>query len=139
MNPTFFDECFEKEIAKCVQIGLLCVQELPNDRPNVSNVIWMLTTENANLPEAKQLLELYHSWRISSSLDERRSIWGRMLALFTDQVFTIGTVNGVLQPVVTRKTLRNLPEKGVYSFAPGAYFGMYMIDTLWFDEKDGAG
>ena len=54
VNPTFFDECFEKEIAKCVQIGLLCVQELPNDRPNVSNVIWMLTTENANLPEAKQ-------------------------------------------------------------------------------------
>ncbi|KAL0797663.1 hypothetical protein Bca101_052837 [Brassica carinata] len=53
-NPTVFDECFEKEIAKCVQIGLLCVQELANDRPNVSNVIWMLTTENANLPEAKQ-------------------------------------------------------------------------------------
>ncbi|KAJ0248137.1 G-type lectin S-receptor-like serine/threonine-protein kinase [Hirschfeldia incana] len=53
-NPAVFDECFEKEIAKCVQIGLLCVQELANDRPNVSNVIWMLTTENAHLPEAKQ-------------------------------------------------------------------------------------
>ncbi|CAG7899941.1 unnamed protein product [Brassica rapa] len=53
-NPIVFDECFEKEIAKCVQIGLLCVQELANDRPNVSNVIWMLTTENAHLPEAKQ-------------------------------------------------------------------------------------
>ena len=53
-NSIVFDECFEKEITKCVQIGLLCVQEFANDRPNVSTVIWMLTTENTNLPEPKQ-------------------------------------------------------------------------------------
>ncbi|WZZ83637.1 G-type lectin S-receptor-like serine/threonine-protein kinase At1g11330 isoform X2 [Brassica napus] len=53
-DPIVFDECFEKEITKCVQIGLLCVQEVANDRPNVSTVIWMLTTENMNLPEPKQ-------------------------------------------------------------------------------------
>uniref|UniRef100_A0A1J3IX87 Receptor-like serine/threonine-protein kinase n=1 Tax=Noccaea caerulescens TaxID=107243 RepID=A0A1J3IX87_NOCCA len=53
-DPNVFDESFEKEIQKCVQIGLLCVQEVANDRPNVSNVIWMLTTENTNLPEPKQ-------------------------------------------------------------------------------------
>ncbi|XP_019098942.1 PREDICTED: G-type lectin S-receptor-like serine/threonine-protein kinase At1g11330 [Camelina sativa] len=43
-DPAVFDKCFEKEIEKCVHIGLLCVQEVANDRPNVSNVIWMLTT-----------------------------------------------------------------------------------------------
>ncbi|CAF2051355.1 BnaA09g47650D [Brassica napus] len=53
-DPIVFDECFEKEITKCVQIGLLCVQEVANDRPNVSTVIWMLTTENMNLPKPKQ-------------------------------------------------------------------------------------
>ncbi|KAJ4895616.1 G-type lectin S-receptor-like serine/threonine-protein kinase [Raphanus sativus] len=53
-DPTVFDECFEKEITKCVQIGLLCVQEFASDRPNVSTVIWMLTTENTNLPVPKQ-------------------------------------------------------------------------------------
>ncbi|KAL0757762.1 hypothetical protein Bca101_095430 [Brassica carinata] len=53
-DPTIFDECFEKEITNCVQIGLLCVQEIASDRPNVSTVIWMLTTENTNLPEPKQ-------------------------------------------------------------------------------------
>jgi peptide/nickel transport system substrate-binding protein len=90
-----------------------------------------------DLPEAKRLLDLYRDWRVSSSLAERRAIWDQMLQIFTDQVFTIGTVNGVFQPVVTRKTLRNLPEKGVYSFAPGAYFGIYMLDTLWFDEESG--
>lgn len=30
------------------------MQEVANDRPNVSNVIWMLTTENMNLADLKQ-------------------------------------------------------------------------------------
>uniref|UniRef100_A0A0D3EAU1 Receptor-like serine/threonine-protein kinase n=1 Tax=Brassica oleracea var. oleracea TaxID=109376 RepID=A0A0D3EAU1_BRAOL len=53
-DPTIFDKSFEKEITRCVQIGLLCAQETANDRPNVSTVIWMLTTENTNLQEPKQ-------------------------------------------------------------------------------------
>ncbi|RID40866.1 hypothetical protein BRARA_J00875 [Brassica rapa] len=53
-DPTIFDKSFEKEITRCVQIGLLCAQEAANDRPNVSTVIWMLTTENTNLQEPKQ-------------------------------------------------------------------------------------
>lgn len=53
-DPAVFDKCFEKEIEKCVHIGLLCVQEVANDRPNVSNVIWMLTTENMSLADPKQ-------------------------------------------------------------------------------------
>ncbi|CAF2051348.1 unnamed protein product [Brassica napus] len=53
-DPVVLDESFMQEITKCVQIGLLCVQEVANDRPSVSTVIWMLTTENTNLPEPKQ-------------------------------------------------------------------------------------
>ena len=53
-DTNVFDESFAKEITKCVQIGLLCVQEVANDRPNVSTVIWMLTTENTNLKKPKQ-------------------------------------------------------------------------------------
>ncbi|ESQ35718.1 hypothetical protein EUTSA_v10006795mg [Eutrema salsugineum] len=53
-DPIVFGECFAKEITKCVQTGLLCVQEVASDRPNVSTVIGMLTTENTNLPEPKQ-------------------------------------------------------------------------------------
>ncbi|KAJ0250567.1 Protein kinase domain-containing protein [Hirschfeldia incana] len=53
-DPIVLDESFVKEITKCVQIGLLCVQENANDRPSVSTVISMLTTENTNLSEPKQ-------------------------------------------------------------------------------------
>ncbi len=90
--------------------------------------------EAVDLPAAKQLLDLYKDWRISSTTDERREIWAKMLSIFTDQVFTIGTVNEVYQPVVVNSALRNVPKEGVYSFAPGAYFGIYMPDTFWYDE-----
>jgi len=91
--------------------------------------------EPVDVPAAKELLDLYKKWRVSSTTDERRDIWHSMLDIFTDQVFTIGTVNGVLQPVVTHKTLRNVPDEAVYTFAPSAYFGVYMPDTFWFDTE----
>ena len=41
---------------------------------------------------------------------------------------------GVLQPVVSRRDLQNIPEKAVFAFAPTAYFGAYMPDTFWYEE-----
>uniref|UniRef100_A0A9I9CEZ1 Receptor-like serine/threonine-protein kinase n=2 Tax=Cucumis melo TaxID=3656 RepID=A0A9I9CEZ1_CUCME len=44
---------FEYEITRCLQIGLLCVQEDPTDRPTMSTVIFMLENE-VNLPCPKK-------------------------------------------------------------------------------------
>ncbi|BCH21422.1 ABC transporter substrate-binding protein [Mesorhizobium sp. L-8-3] len=90
--------------------------------------------EPVDLPAAKELLDLYKQWRVSATTEQRREIWEKMLDIFTDQVFTIGTVNGVKQPVVINDKLQNVPEEGVYSFAPTAYFGLYMPDTFWYKE-----
>ncbi|QDZ02680.1 ABC transporter substrate-binding protein [Nitratireductor mangrovi] len=92
--------------------------------------------EMADLPEVQKLSELFQSWRTSSTTEERRAIWHEMLAIYTDQVYTIGTVNGVLQPVVVRKSLNNVPDEGIYAFSPVAYFGVYMPDTFWFSAGD---
>ncbi|KAK4361015.1 hypothetical protein RND71_019967 [Anisodus tanguticus] len=54
IDPKIFDPCFEKEIVRCVRIGLLCVQEYAEDRPNVTAVLLMLTSEIAELPAPKQ-------------------------------------------------------------------------------------
>ncbi|XP_007021124.2 PREDICTED: G-type lectin S-receptor-like serine/threonine-protein kinase At4g27290 isoform X1 [Theobroma cacao] len=35
------------EVVRCIQIGLLCVQYYPEDRPNMSSVVVMLGSENA--------------------------------------------------------------------------------------------
>lgn len=41
------------EVEKSIRVGLLCVQQNPEDRPNMSRVVWMLRNEG-EIPEAKQ-------------------------------------------------------------------------------------
>lgn len=89
--------------------------------------------EKPEIPEAAQLLDLYREWRRSTDSAERARIWTQMLTIRAEQVFTIGTVNGALQPVVRAKSMRNLPEKALYGFAPTSYLGVYQPDSLWFD------
>ena len=36
---------------------------------------------------------------------------------------------------VVKDDLRNVPTEAIYSWDPGAYFGMYHVDTFWFDTK----
>jgi hypothetical protein len=43
----------EAEILRCIQIGLLCVQERPDDRPDMSAAVLMLNGEKA-LPKPKE-------------------------------------------------------------------------------------
>ena len=57
-----------------------------------------------------------------------------MLRLWADEVFSIGLVAGVQQPVVVNAQLRNVPEDGMYNWDPGAHFGLYKPDGFWFDQ-----
>ncbi len=88
-----------------------------------------------SLEEVRELQRLNTAWERSTSDEERTEIWHKMLSIYTDQVFSIGVVNGSLQPVVVSNALNNVPEKGFYSWSPGAYFGMYMPDTFWFSKR----
>ena len=53
-------------------------------------------------------------------------------------MFSIGTVGGVLQPVVVSDKLHNVPEKGIYNWEPGAFFGIYKPDHFWFGPPEPA-
>jgi peptide/nickel transport system substrate-binding protein len=90
--------------------------------------------EPPQLPEVKNQIERYKSWLLAESEEERTMIWHEMLKTFTDQVFTIGTVNNAKHPIVVNKHLRNIPEEGIYTWEPTAYFGIYRPDTFWFDQ-----
>lgn len=48
------DSGLEREIGRCVQIGLLCVQEFAQDRPTIQTVLSMLSREIAELPSPNQ-------------------------------------------------------------------------------------
>lgn len=129
-----------------LNVGLASADLPPEELAPVSSAqgnwpVWGQHTETSGQageaiddPAAAKLLELYQQWRLSATHEQREAIWHEMLTLYSDQVFTIGTVNGVLQPIVFNRDLRNTPEKGVYAFSPTAYFGIYMPDTFWFDQ-----
>lgn len=90
-----------------------------------------LTGSAPDLPAAARLAELLQAWRDAADKNAREEVWHQMLALHAEQLFSIGTVNAVPQPIVIHSRLRNVPEEGVYAWAPGAYFGMYRPDTFW--------
>ena len=91
--------------------------------------------EAPELPAAVRLKELYQNWLGSTSREAQTQIWHEMLQSWADEVFSIGTVAGVLQPVVVSNKLRNVPEKGIWNWDPGAYFGIYKPDQFWFDNS----
>ena len=86
-------------------------------------------------PEAKKLLELFTAWRGAHDSEERAALWHEILALYSDQVYSIGLISGVLQPVAVRQNLHNVPKEAVYNWEPGAQFGVYRPDTFWFDQQ----
>lgn len=82
----------------------------------------------------KRLLELYDRWQLARSREEKRAAWDEILQIHADQVYTIGMVAQVPQPVVTARSLRNVPEEGIYNWDPGAQFGMYRPERFWFGK-----
>jgi peptide/nickel transport system substrate-binding protein len=92
--------------------------------------------EVPNLPSATRLKELYEDWLGAALQPDQSRIWHSMLQIWADQVFSIGTVAGVLQPVVVSEKLHNVPEEGFYNWDPGAFFGIFKPDTFWLDTFD---
>jgi peptide/nickel transport system substrate-binding protein len=88
--------------------------------------------EAPDLPEAVKLKELYGRWLDATSEKDQAAIWHEMLRIWADQVFSIGLIAGVLQPVVVGDRLRNVPAEGIYNWDPGAHFGIYKPDGFWF-------
>ena len=89
--------------------------------------------EAPDIAEVAELLKLNESWRVTDRAGRER-IWHRMLTIHMEQQFTIGVVNNVMQPVVVNNALKNVPEKGMYNWDPGAFFGIYRPDTFWFTD-----
>ncbi|CAA7023970.1 unnamed protein product [Microthlaspi erraticum] len=60
LHQDLADSCHQSEVGRCVQIGLLCVQHQPADRPNTLELLSMLTTKS-DLPSPKQPTFVVHT------------------------------------------------------------------------------
>ncbi|XP_031092295.1 receptor-like serine/threonine-protein kinase SD1-8 [Ipomoea triloba] len=54
LDDSLLECCKECEVLKCINVGLLCVEEDPNRRPSMPIVFLMLTDESMNLPKPNQ-------------------------------------------------------------------------------------
>ncbi|MEE9588711.1 MAG: ABC transporter substrate-binding protein [Hyphomicrobiaceae bacterium] len=91
--------------------------------------------EKPDIAEGKRLVELYKIWRESQDTASREEAWREILDIHKEEMFSIGVVSGVPQPVVVSDRLRNVPEKGLYNWDPGAHFGIYRPDVFYFSAK----
>jgi len=88
-----------------------------------------------DLPEGEELNRLWRTWRDATKDSEKTTAWRKIVQINADQVFTIGLVGEVPQPVAVSPQLRNVPERDFYNWEPGAYFGIYRPDTFWLEPK----
>lgn len=51
LDPLIFESSSASVVLRCIQIGLLCVQEDAADRPTMSSVVLMLGSEYVVLPQ----------------------------------------------------------------------------------------
>ena len=51
-DPALVESGYTIELQRSIHVGLLCVQQSPEDRPNISSVVLMLTNESI-LPQPK--------------------------------------------------------------------------------------
>ncbi|MCC8432759.1 ABC transporter substrate-binding protein [Reyranella aquatilis] len=87
--------------------------------------------EKCDLDSACKLLDYVKEWESGTTVEDRRKAWHKILASNADEVFSIGTVNGIRQPVVVGPKIRNVPKEGYYAWDPGGYIGLYQPDTFW--------
>jgi peptide/nickel transport system substrate-binding protein len=87
--------------------------------------------EKCDMPEACKLLDYVKEWEHATDEAGRRKAWEKILQANADEVFSIGTVNGIRQPIVVGPKVRNVPKEGYYAWDPGGYIGLYQPDTFW--------
>lgn len=54
VDSSVVERCPLHEVLRCIHVGLLCVQDHPDDRPLMSSVVFMLENESTLLPTPKQ-------------------------------------------------------------------------------------
>ncbi|MEP4766449.1 MAG: ABC transporter substrate-binding protein [Roseibium sp.] len=86
--------------------------------------------EKPDWPPAQRLMELYESWLVSKTPEERTELWDEMLQIHADETIHIGLVSGVRQPVAV-KSVENVPLEGIYGWDPGAHFGIHRMDEFY--------
>ncbi|KAJ9168962.1 hypothetical protein P3X46_020435 [Hevea brasiliensis] len=75
IDEALADSFSSSKVSRCVNIGLLCVQDAAANRPSVAAIVSMLSGEKTNLPEPKQPTFTFKSIFSNNFLSQINSTW----------------------------------------------------------------
>ncbi len=88
--------------------------------------------EAPDMPEPIRLMELSRDWDRATTKEQRDAAWREMLRIHASQVYGIGTLAEAPQPVVVNNNLRNVPKIAIWTWDPGAHFGIHRPDEFYY-------
>ena len=88
--------------------------------------------EAPDMAEPIRLMELAHDWDRATTKQQRDAAWREMLAIHADQIYGIGILAEAPQPIVINNALRNVPNDAIWTWDPGAHFGIHRPDEFYF-------
>ena len=88
MDACLEDSCVTSQVLRSIQVGLLCVQSLPADRPAMSSVIFMLCNEGGALPQPK------HPGFFTERCSEDTDTMSGKMELHSENAVTISMLKG---------------------------------------------
>ncbi|CAH8306495.1 unnamed protein product [Eruca vesicaria subsp. sativa] len=80
MDPVLVNNFQMTEVVRCIHIGLLCVQEDPVDRPTISTIILMLTSNTVTLPVPGEPGLFFQSRSTQDPLDSNQFMKSKSIA-----------------------------------------------------------
>ena len=90
--------------------------------------------DKCDVEQVCKLLDYVKEWEHGTTPADRQKAWDEILTSNADEVFSIGTVNGIRQPIVVGPKVKNVPKDGYYAWDPGGYIGLYKPDTFWMSQ-----
>ncbi|CAJ2670177.1 unnamed protein product [Trifolium pratense] len=88
IEPEIYDDCHQKNILRCIHIGLLCVQESAAERPTMAAVVSMLNSEIMDIPPARQPAFLLMQNMMNTVSSEER------IELYSNNGLSITNIHG---------------------------------------------
>ncbi|KAG6511084.1 hypothetical protein ZIOFF_029137 [Zingiber officinale] len=73
IDQDLVEQCQAQQVLRCIHIGLLCVQEVPTQRPTMAHVVLMLNSHFVGLPtpSAPAFLNIHNTTSESNGISKR--------------------------------------------------------------------
>uniref|UniRef100_A0A6N2KND3 non-specific serine/threonine protein kinase n=1 Tax=Salix viminalis TaxID=40686 RepID=A0A6N2KND3_SALVM len=136
VDPILRESCSKDQVLRCIHVGLLCVEDNAMDRPNMSDVITMLTSE-AQLRLPKQ--PAFSSARsvveeaTSSKPTECGSMNNITMSTMNARIFKINELEGNTNQIVGTRGYMS-PEyvmQGIFSVKSDVFsFGVLLLEIV---------